>query len=115
MNREIAAGSRTLSHHDLHQGLGRPISSQMRHGISPQIDHWKAPAPGGERCWSLPFLYAALRQAHAVELHVAPDGNDASTGRAAVAMAAKTDGPFATLERAHGASPVERRRQTRRR
>jgi hypothetical protein len=33
-------------------------------------------------------------------LYVAPDGNDAWTGRRATADAARTDGPFATLQRA---------------
>ncbi len=41
--------------------------------------------------------------APATVFHVAPDGNDAWTGKPAAPNAAKTDGPFATLERARDA------------
>lgn len=46
------------------------------------------------------FVWAALPTARAIELHVAPHGNDAWTGRSAVLQEAGTNGPFATLSRA---------------
>ena len=41
--------------------------------------------------------------AEAADFYVAPDGNDAWSGTLAAANADKTDGPFATLERARDA------------
>ena len=46
------------------------------------------------------FLWLGVARGLAVELHVATNGHDSWSGRAAAPNAAKTDGPFATLERA---------------
>ena len=43
------------------------------------------------------------RTVWAADFFVAPDGNDAWSGRAADASADKTDGPFATIQRAQRA------------
>jgi len=50
------------------------------------------------------LLTAAALAAPAAEFHVAPGGNDAWSGRAAAPSADRTDGPFATPDRARDAA-----------
>jgi parallel beta-helix repeat protein len=54
-------------------------------------------------------LVAALPKANAEEWHVSPRGNDAWSGTAAASNADRTDGPFATLERARDAIRARRK------
>lgn len=54
-------------------------------------------------------LLATLPLLRAADLYVSPEGNDAWSGRGPAANAARTDGPFATLERAR--DELRRRRE----